>query len=157
MYGRSTVKLRTDTRQPGPSDAFQCRFGLSRGWVLPIGWSTQGKGEVTMISFNQIIKTQIAKLPEVIAVVMGDGSGALVESTGDLDGEAAAAINAVVVGSLNTMGGQLGIGGLKRASLLGPGVTFVLTANEQEVVGIYLVPSKPLGAFEKKLDAVLQR
>jgi hypothetical protein len=110
-----------------------------------------------MISFAQIIKTQIAKFPEVIAVVLSDASGALLEATGEIDGEAAGAINAVGVRSLNTIGEQLGIGSLKRASLIGPGLALVLSTNDQEVVGLYVDPAKPLGAFEKKLDGVLRR
>jgi hypothetical protein len=110
-----------------------------------------------MISFAQIIKTQIAKFPEVIAVVLSDASGALLEATGEIDGEAAGAINAVAVRTLNTVGEQLGIGGLKRASLVGPGLALVLATNDQEVVGLYVDPAKPLGAFEKKLDGVLHR
>jgi predicted regulator of Ras-like GTPase activity (Roadblock/LC7/MglB family) len=110
-----------------------------------------------MISFAQVIKTQVTKIPEVIAVVVSDVSGALVDSTGEIDGEAAGAINAVAAKSLNTIGEQLGIGNLKRASLVGPGLAFVLTTNDQEVVGLYVDPGKPLGAFEKKLDGILQR
>lgn len=110
-----------------------------------------------MISFAQLVRTPSVKLPEVIAAVLSDPSGALVESSGEVDGEAAGAINAVTVKSLNTIGEQLGIGGLRRASLVGPGLALVLATNEQEVVGLYIDPSKPLGAFEKKLDALLQR
>jgi predicted regulator of Ras-like GTPase activity (Roadblock/LC7/MglB family) len=110
-----------------------------------------------MTSFSQIIKTQVGKLPEVIAFVLSDASGALLEASGDIDGEAAGAINAVAVRSLRSIGEQLGIGALKRASLLGPGLALVLAANDQEVVGLYIDPGKPLGAFEKKFDSVLQR
>jgi predicted regulator of Ras-like GTPase activity (Roadblock/LC7/MglB family) len=110
-----------------------------------------------MISLAQTVKTQIAKFPEVIAVVLSDVSGALLEATGDVDGEAAGAVNAVALRSLNAIGEQLGIGALKRASITGPGLACVLATNDQEVVGLYVDPSRPLGAFEKKLDGVLHR
>jgi predicted regulator of Ras-like GTPase activity (Roadblock/LC7/MglB family) len=110
-----------------------------------------------VISLAQIIKSQIGKSPEVIAVVLSDASGALLESSGEIDGEAAGAINAVAVRSLNNIGEQLGLGTLKRASLVGPGLSLVLAANDQEIVGLYVDPGKPLGAFEKKLDGVLNR
>jgi predicted regulator of Ras-like GTPase activity (Roadblock/LC7/MglB family) len=110
-----------------------------------------------MPSFAQLIKTQIAKLPEIIAVVLCDISGALLESTGEIDGESVGAISAVAVKSLNDVGRELGVGDLKRATLSGPGLALVLTSNEQEIVGLYLDPGKPLGAFEKKLDGILHR
>lgn len=110
-----------------------------------------------MISFAQVIKGQIAKLPEVVAVVLSDASGALLESIGGVDEVAAAPINAIAVRSLNTIGEQLGIGGLKRASLTGPGFALVLTTNGQEVVGLYVDPAKPLAGLEKRLDGLLYR
>jgi hypothetical protein len=110
-----------------------------------------------MASFVQLIRTQVPRLPEVIAAVLSDASGALMEFSGEIDGEAAGAISAVAAKSLNGIGEQLGIGGLKRASLVGRGLAFVLATNDQEVMGLFVDPSKPLGAFEKKLDGFLQR
>jgi len=110
-----------------------------------------------MTNFSQIIRTQVGKLPEVIAVVLSDTSGALIESSGEIDGETAGAINAVAVQSLCNIGEQLGMGALCRASLIGPGLALVLATDEQEVVGLYIDPGRPLGAFEKKLDGALHR
>jgi predicted regulator of Ras-like GTPase activity (Roadblock/LC7/MglB family) len=110
-----------------------------------------------MIRFAQIVKTQIMKFPEVVAVVLSDASGALQESSGEVDGETVGAINAVVAKSLHQMGEQLGVGTLRRSSLQGAGFSFVLATNDQEVLGLYVDPARPIGSLEKKLDGLLQR
>jgi predicted regulator of Ras-like GTPase activity (Roadblock/LC7/MglB family) len=100
-------------------------------------------------------KSQVARFPEVTAFVVSDASGALIESTGDIDGESAGAIIAVAIRSLNAAAEHLGIGALKRASLTGSGFACVMAANDREVFGVYVDPTKPLGPLEKKLDGVL--
>jgi predicted regulator of Ras-like GTPase activity (Roadblock/LC7/MglB family) len=110
-----------------------------------------------MNSLTQVIKNQVAKFPEVLAVVLSDSSGALLDASGDVDGETAAAITAVAARALSTVGEQLGVGALKRTSIVGPGLALVLVTNDQEVAGIYVDSSKPLAAFEKRLDGLLHR
>lgn len=110
-----------------------------------------------MLSVGLNAKSQVARLPEVTALVVSDISGALVDMMGEVDGESMAAIVAVAVRSLNAIGEQLGIGTLKRASLTGTGLACVLAVNDQELFGIYVDPAKPLGAFEKRLDGFLHR
>jgi predicted regulator of Ras-like GTPase activity (Roadblock/LC7/MglB family) len=110
-----------------------------------------------MVNLGLNAKSQVARFPEVIALVVSDVSGALVDATGEVDGESVAAIIAVAVRSLNATGEQLGIGTLKRSSLTGAGLACVLAVNDQELFGIYVDPTKPLGAFEKKLDGFLHR
>lgn len=97
----------------------------------------------------------MARLPEVTAWVLSEGSGALVESWGDIDGEATGAVVALTLRAIENIGQNLGIGSLKRASLSGSGWSSVWAVHDQEVLGIYVDPSKPLSAFEKKLDTIL--
>ena len=108
-----------------------------------------------MLSVGLNAKSQVARFPEVTALVVSDISGALIDATGEVDGESIAAIIAVAVRSLNAIGDQLGIGCLKRASLTGVGLACVLAVNDQELFGVYVDPTKPLGAFEKRLDGLL--
>lgn len=106
-------------------------------------------------SSGPVIKSQMARLPEVTAWVLSEASGALVESGGDIDGEATGAVVAVALRGLAEIGQHLGIGSLKRASLAGSGWSSVWAVHDQEVLGVYVDPSKPLSAFEKKLDTIL--
>jgi len=110
-----------------------------------------------MTLLDPSMKSQVMRFPEVTALVVSDPSGALIETTGNVDGESAGAVIAMTVRSLNSVGDQLGIGTLKRASLTGAGLACVLAANDREVLGVYVDPTKSLGAFEKKLDGVLNR
>jgi predicted regulator of Ras-like GTPase activity (Roadblock/LC7/MglB family) len=91
----------------------------------------------------------------VTGIVVADPSGALVDSSGEVDGESVAAVVAVAVRSLNTIGEPLGVGALRRATLMGSGFTCVVAATDRELFGIYVDPTKPLGPLEKKLDGIL--
>jgi predicted regulator of Ras-like GTPase activity (Roadblock/LC7/MglB family) len=100
-------------------------------------------------------KSQIARFPEVTSFVVTDTSGALIESTGEIEGESVAAVVAVAVRSLNSAAEALGIGAFRRSSLTGSGFTCLIAATERELFGIYADPTKPLGPLEKKLESVL--
>ena len=110
-----------------------------------------------MSNLPQIAKTQIAKFPEVTALVVTDEAGALLESSGDIDGEALGAVHVVAAQALTRCGDGLGLGPLQRIIITAPRRACLITVLDQEVLGIYVDPSKPLGAFEKKLDLALRR
>jgi predicted regulator of Ras-like GTPase activity (Roadblock/LC7/MglB family) len=114
-----------------------------------------GKRAQHMTTLGPSAKSQIARFPEVTAFVVTDPSGALIEVTGDVDGESVGAVVAVAVRALNTAAESLGIGTLKRASLTGSGFTCLMAATDQELFGIYADPTKPLGPLEKKLEGIL--
>jgi predicted regulator of Ras-like GTPase activity (Roadblock/LC7/MglB family) len=110
-----------------------------------------------MSNLPQIAKTQIAKFPEVTALVVTDEAGALLESSGDIDGEAIGAVHVVTAQALTRCGDGLGLGALQRILIMAPRRACMITVLEDEVLGIYVDPSKPIGAFEKKLDLALRR
>lgn len=110
-----------------------------------------------MSNLRHIAKTQIVKLPEVLALVVTDEAGSLLEVAGDIDGEALGAIHAVTVQALARCGETLGLGPLQRTSLTSMKRACVVGVYEQEVLGVYLDASTPLAAFEKKLDAAMRR
>jgi predicted regulator of Ras-like GTPase activity (Roadblock/LC7/MglB family) len=110
-----------------------------------------------MSNLPQIAKTQIAKFPEVTALVVTDDAGSLLESSGDIDGEALGAVHVVTTQSLSRCGNALGLGPLLRVTVSGPRHACLIAVFDQEVLGIYLDPSKPVGVFEKKLDLALRR
>ena len=110
-----------------------------------------------MSSLPQIAKTQIAKFPEVNALVVTDDTGALLESSGDIDGEALGAVHVVATQALARCGNALGLGTLHRVIVTGPRRACMISVYDREVLGVYLDPTKPLGAFEKKLDMALRR
>lgn len=110
-----------------------------------------------MSSVPQIAWMQIAKFPEVTAMVVTDRAGALLESSGDIDGESSGAVHVVAMQGLVRCGDALGLGTLDRISITAPRRTCVIAPRDHEILGIYLDPTKPLGAFENKLDTALRR
>jgi predicted regulator of Ras-like GTPase activity (Roadblock/LC7/MglB family) len=110
-----------------------------------------------MANLPHIAKTQIAKFPEVTALVVTDDAGSLLESTGDIDAEALGAVHVVTMQALTRCGNALGLGPLQRANITGSQRACVIVIDEQEVLGVYVDPTKPIGAFEKKLETALRR
>jgi len=110
-----------------------------------------------MSNLSHIAKTQIAQLPEVLALVVTDDLGALLESSGELDGEALGAIHIVVLQTLTRCGNALGLGTLQRCTITGPARACLIGVHGHEVLGVYLDPAKPLGVFERKLETALRR
>lgn len=110
-----------------------------------------------MSNLSHLAKTQIAKFPEVIALVVTDDAGALLEASGDIDGEALGAVHVVTMQAITRCGNALGLGTLERITVTGGKRTCLLASYEQDVLGVYVDPSKPIGAFEKKLETALGR
>jgi predicted regulator of Ras-like GTPase activity (Roadblock/LC7/MglB family) len=110
-----------------------------------------------VIDLPHVAKTQIAKFPEVIALVVTDDVGSLLESSGDLDSEAMGAVHVVAMQALTRCGNGLGLGSLQRATITASRRACVITIHEQHVLGVYVDSTKPIAAFEKKLETVLQR
>ena len=99
----------------------------------------------------------VAKFPEVVGAVLSDSSGTLLDSVGALDGEVAGAVNSFSAKALLQAGELLGLGMLQKATITGTSKNCIITIDDDEVLGVYVDPSKPLGAIEKKLETVLQR
>lgn len=109
-----------------------------------------------MSSLSQIARHQIATLPEVTALVVTDGLGAVLESSGEIDGEALGAVHAVTAEALTRCGDALGLGPFQRVTIASPRHPCLIAIHDGDVLGVYVDPGKPIGAFEKKLDAVLR-
>lgn len=99
----------------------------------------------------------IAKLPEVVGAVLSDTSGALLDWSGNIDGEVAGAAHAFSVRSLARAGDLLGLGNFQRVSVVGPTKSCVITLQGDTVLGTYVDPTKPLAAIEKKLHDTLHK
>jgi predicted regulator of Ras-like GTPase activity (Roadblock/LC7/MglB family) len=110
-----------------------------------------------MSNLPQIAKTQLAKFPEVTALVVTDDAGSLLESSGDIDAEALGAVHVVTAQALLRCGNALGLGPLDRATITSAKRTCLIALYEQQVLGVYMDPSKPVAAFEKKLETALRR
>ena len=110
-----------------------------------------------MSKLSHLAKTQIAQLPEVLAIVVTDDAGALLESSGELDSEALGAVQVVAMQAITRCGNALGLGTLERITVTGGQRTCVLAIRDREVLGVYLTPQGPIGAFESKLEAALRR
>jgi predicted regulator of Ras-like GTPase activity (Roadblock/LC7/MglB family) len=109
-----------------------------------------------MSSMVQLARSQISRLPEVLAMVVTDRAGNLIESSGDLDAEAAAAVYAVAVEALARTGEMLGLGAFDRAALTGA-TACIVAADEQGLLAIQVDPRRPLGPIEKRLETLLRR
>ncbi|HET9960223.1 MAG TPA: roadblock/LC7 domain-containing protein [Polyangiaceae bacterium] len=99
----------------------------------------------------------IAKFPEVQGAVLSDPSGALLDVAGNIDGEVAGAVHAYSMKSLGQAGELLGLGGIQRTAIVGPTKSVVITIHDQEILGVYVDPDKPLAAIEKKLQDTPKR
>jgi predicted regulator of Ras-like GTPase activity (Roadblock/LC7/MglB family) len=110
-----------------------------------------------MSNLAQIARTQIAKFPEVTALVLTDDAGSLLEATGEIDAEALGAVHVVATQAIARCGNTLGLGPLQRVTIGAPRRACVIAICDQEVLGVYIDPTKPIGAFEKKLDTALRR
>jgi predicted regulator of Ras-like GTPase activity (Roadblock/LC7/MglB family) len=110
----------------------------------------------SMSSLSQIARHQIAPLPEVTALVVTDGLGAVLESSGAIDGEALGAVHAVTSHALTRCGEALGLGALQRVTITSPRHPCLIAVHDGDVLGVYVDPGKPIGMFEKKLDAMLR-
>jgi predicted regulator of Ras-like GTPase activity (Roadblock/LC7/MglB family) len=119
--------------------------------------SAESKKGTPMSDLPHIAKTQIAKFPEVTALVVTDDAGSLLESSGDIDSEAIGAVHVVTMQALTRCGNALGLGALERLTVTGPKRACLIAVYDHEVLGIYVDPTKPIGAFEKKLDSALRR
>jgi predicted regulator of Ras-like GTPase activity (Roadblock/LC7/MglB family) len=111
----------------------------------------------TMSNLPHIAKTQISKFPEVTALVVTDDAGSLLEASGDIDSEAIGAVHVVTMQALSRCGSVLGLGALSRLTITGTKRACLIAVHDHDVVGIYVDPTKPIGAFEKKLEAALRR
>jgi predicted regulator of Ras-like GTPase activity (Roadblock/LC7/MglB family) len=110
-----------------------------------------------MSNLSHIAKTQLAKFPEVTALVVTDDAGSLLESSGDIDAEALGAVHVVLAQALARCGNALGLGALDRVTVVGAKRTCLIALYEQQVLGVYMDPTRPIGAFEKKLETALRR
>jgi predicted regulator of Ras-like GTPase activity (Roadblock/LC7/MglB family) len=110
-----------------------------------------------MSNLPHLAKTQVAKFPEVIALVVTDDAGSLLEASGDIDSEALGAVHVVTMQAVTRCGNALGLGVLQRITVTGGKRACLIAIYEQEVLGVYLDPTKPIGAFEKKLETALRR
>lgn len=98
----------------------------------------------------------IANLPGVTGAVLSDSSGALLEVVGNLDGEAAGAVQAFSLLALSQAGEMLGLGGFQRASISTPSKACVVLTYDGTVLGVHTDPRK-LSQVEQKLQDTLQR
>lgn len=116
-------------------------------------WRPVGRKRVGgMKNFNAI-----GNLPEVSAAVLSDGSGTLLEWSGSIDGETAAAVHAFSLQALTQAGELLGLGGLDRTVVQGPSKACIITVQGEEILGVYASPGKAFIAVEKKLETALQK
>ncbi|GEJ56705.1 serine/threonine-protein kinase [Anaeromyxobacter diazotrophicus] len=114
---------------------------------------TGGRGEGVMT-----LLATISSLPEVKGAVLGTSAGAFVDTAGEADGEAVAAVMGFMWTALSEAGEQLGLGALGRISLSGATGACVATAEPDGTVLSALVePAGSLVAVEKVLDDALSR
>ena len=106
-------------------------------------------------------KTQIAKLPEVVGLVITDAAGAVLDATletsGGLDGETVGAVNLATKHALSRCGNALALGPLQRFTVTGPRRASLVSIFDHHLLGVFIDPTKPIGAFERKLETTLRR
>jgi predicted regulator of Ras-like GTPase activity (Roadblock/LC7/MglB family) len=99
----------------------------------------------------------IAKLPDVVGAVRSDQFGALLESSGTIDGETAGAVHAFMVRAFSQAGELLGVGSFQRVSVVGPSKAFVVAIHGDSILGTYTDPSRSTTNVEKRLQEILPK
>lgn len=99
----------------------------------------------------------ISKFPEVLGAAVSDATGALLECSGQMDGEVAGAVHAFTVRALASAGESLGLATFERATITGPSNATVLASHDGMVLGVDVDPHKPLTVIEKKVWEALSR
>lgn len=118
------------------------------------------KGFMPGTSLSSTAKQQIAKLPEVVGLVVTDAAGAVLEAsleTTGLDGETVGAVQLAAKQALARCGNALALGPLQRFTITGPRRASLVSVFDHKLLGIFVDPTKPIGAFERKLEAALDR
>jgi predicted regulator of Ras-like GTPase activity (Roadblock/LC7/MglB family) len=103
------------------------------------------------------ILTLFNNIREIKNAVVADLSGALLESMGDPDSEAVAAVAGYTAATMNEVGETLGLGGLEQLSFSGPSSACIVTMLDTNVVATFIDPAVSLAGVEKKLDITLHR
>ena len=75
----------------------------------------------------------------------------------DLGHRLVGAVHVVAMQAITRCGDALGLGQLQRLTVTGPRRSCLLAIYDQEVLGIYADPTKPIGALEKKLETAMRR
>ncbi len=99
----------------------------------------------------------IAKFPEILGAALSDISGALLDSSGEMDGEVAGAVHSYIASSLSQAGDALGIGPFQRGTLAAPSGSCLIFVHEDTVLGAIVGPNKPASAVEKKISDTLSK
>jgi predicted regulator of Ras-like GTPase activity (Roadblock/LC7/MglB family) len=113
--------------------------------------------DYTRQPMDRSLVAAVARLPEVAAWVVTDHVGALLASSGELDGEAIGCVHAVAVRALAACGDALGLGTLHRVTIAGTHYGCVIAIDDREVLGVYVDPSQALDALESQLDTARGR
>jgi predicted regulator of Ras-like GTPase activity (Roadblock/LC7/MglB family) len=95
--------------------------------------------------------SQIAAIPEVDSVVLGDLSGVYIDSVNHPDGEAIAAVMGFAASQLRAAGQTLGLGALHRVSLTGGTAACLVALDSGSVFAAYFDPRKSSAVVEKKI------
>lgn len=114
---------------------------------------TEDEGEEGVMAHFDVV----SEFPEAAAVVLSDDAGALLEWSGDIDGEAAGAVHAFTQQSLSQAGELLGLGIFERATIVGAAQACVLARQGGRVLAVYAASGRPLAALEKRVDATLRK
>lgn len=96
----------------------------------------------------------VAFLPDVAGAVLGELSGAHLESVREPDGEAVAAVAGVVASTLVGLGEDLGLGALRRVTVTAPSRARVLLLRARTVLSCAVEPGRSLPAVERALEGL---
>jgi hypothetical protein len=99
----------------------------------------------------------IARIPEVTGAALTDTSGALIDSAGQMDGEAAGAIHCYVALALSRAGEALGLGAFERSTMAASARQCLIFLHEGSVLGVNINPNKSASSIEKKICDTLAK
>ncbi len=99
----------------------------------------------------------IADLPDVRSAVAGDLAGSFLDAVREQDGEAIAAVTGFVASAMGQAGDELGLGALRRISIVGAAGGWVVAVEGDRVIAARVAAANSMAAVERFLDGAGNR
>jgi predicted regulator of Ras-like GTPase activity (Roadblock/LC7/MglB family) len=95
----------------------------------------------------------LTRLPQIKSAVLSDAAGGLRDASGNVDGEAVAAVTGYLTGALTDTGERLGLGPLHSISFSGRDRASLLLVRGDVVLTTVVEPAAALSTVEKTVEA----
>ncbi len=96
--------------------------------------------------------TSLTRLPQIKSAVLSDAAGGLRDASGNVDGEAVAAVTGYLTGALADTGERLGLGPLHSIAFSGRDRASLVMVKGEVVLKTVVEPAAALSTVEKTVE-----